>query len=127
MPSLVVNALREWQLQCPKGDLDLVFPSGAGKVESHSNVAQRGFGPIQRRAGVVISIEGIERPKYGLHSLRHGCASLWIESGMNAKRIQTLMGHSRITLTYDRYGHWFHDDVADQKAAEDIQFRLLGK
>ena len=26
---------------------------------------------------------------------------------MNAKRIQTLMGHSSITLTYDRYGHWF--------------------
>jgi hypothetical protein len=37
------------------------------------------------------------------------------------------MGHSSITLTYDRYGHWFADDVADQKAAEDIQFRLLGK
>jgi integrase len=45
----------------------------------------------------------------------------------NAKRIQTLMGHSSITLTYDRYGHWFADDAADQKAAEDIQFRLLGK
>jgi integrase len=127
VPSIVVNALREWQLQCPRGDLGLAFPSGAGKVESHSNVAQRGFEPIQRRAGVVISVEGVEKPKYGLHSLRHGCASLWIESGMNAKRIQILMGHSSITLTYDRYGHWFHDDVADQKAAEDIQFRLLGK
>ena len=46
---------------------------------------------------------------------------------MNAKRIQTLMGHSSITLTFDLYGHWFRDDVADQKAAEDIQFRLLGK
>jgi integrase len=136
MPTMVVNALREWRLLCPKGDPGLVFPSGAGNVESHSNVAQRGLEPILRRAGIVVLEDGldeegkpakIEKPKYGLHSLRHACASLWIESGMNAKRIQTLMGHSSITLTYDRYGHWFADGDADQKAAEDIQFRLLGK
>jgi integrase len=118
MPSMVVNALREWRLVCPKGELGLVLPSGAGRVESHSNISQRGLAPILRKAGV---------EKYGLHSLRHACASLWIESGMNAKRIQTLMGHSSIQLTFDRYGTWFVDDAADQKAAEDIQFRLLGK
>jgi integrase len=28
---LVLNALREWKLACPKGDLDLVFPNGLGK------------------------------------------------------------------------------------------------
>ena len=127
MPPMVANALREWRLLCPKGEHGLVFPSGAGNVESHSNVLQRGLEPILRRAGVVVSIEGIEKPKYGLHSLRHATASLWIESGMNAKRIQTLMGHSSIQITFDRYGHWFHDDVADQKAAEDIQLRLLGR
>lgn len=136
MPPMVVNALREWRLLCPKGELGLVFPSGAGKVESHSNVAQRGLEPILRKAGIVVLEDGfdangkpakMEKPKYGLHSLRHACASLWIESGMNAKRIQTLMGHSSITLTYDRYGHWFTDGAADQKTAEDIQLRLLGK
>jgi integrase len=119
MPPMVANALREWRLLCPKGELGLVFPSGAGNAESHSNVAQRGLEPILRAAGI--------KPKYGLHSLRHAAASLWIESGMNPKRIQTLMGHSTIQLTFDRYGHWFRDDVADQKAAEDIQIRLLGK
>ncbi len=112
-------------------------------MESHSNVAQRGLAPIQIAAGVTVLapvpddggkpiINNAGEPvvrevaKYGLHSLRHACASLWIESGMNAKRIQTLMGHSSITLTFDRYGHWFADGAADQKAAEDIQFRLLG-
>lgn len=30
---LVRNTLREWRLACPKGELDLVFPSGTGKVE----------------------------------------------------------------------------------------------
>jgi integrase len=136
MPPMVVNSLREWRLLCPKGALGLVFPSGAGNVESHSNVAQRGLEPILRTAGIVVMEDGldddgkpvkIEKPKYGLHSLRHAAASLWIQNGTNAKRIQTLMGHSSITLTYDRYGHWFTDEAADQKAAEDIQFRLLGK
>lgn len=136
MPSMVVNTLREWRLLCPRGEAGLVLPTGAGKVESHSNISQRGLAPILRKAGLVVWEDGLDdegkpvkvaKPKYGLHSLRHACASLWIESGMNAKRIQTLMGHSSITITFDRYGHWFADGAADQKAAEDIQVRLLGK
>jgi integrase len=65
--------------------------------------------------------------KHGMHALRHACASLWIENGMNPKRIQKLMGHSSIQMTFDIYGTWFRDDEADQKAAEDIQLRLLGR
>jgi integrase len=34
--------------------------------------------------------------RYGLHALRHACASLWIEQGHNPKQIQKLMGHSSI-------------------------------
>ena len=30
----VANTLKEWKLSCPRSDLDLVFPNGAGKVES---------------------------------------------------------------------------------------------
>ena len=46
---------------------------------------------------------------------------------MNPKRIQTLMGHATIKMTFDVYGHLFQDTGADQRAAEDIQLRLLGK
>jgi len=144
MPPMVVNALREWKLKCPKGDLGLVFPTGAGKVESHSNIVQRGFAPIQIAADIsvlepvldkmgnpIINNAGEpvmrEAAKYGMHALRHACASLWIENGMNAKRIQKLMGHSTIQMTFDTYGHLFTDAEGDQRAAEDIQFRLLGK
>jgi integrase len=142
-PPLVMNALREWRLVCPRGDLDLVFPSGAGKCESHSNVVKRGFEPIQRAAGVaeirpvlddagnpVLDEAGapkmLTEPRYGLHALRHAAASLWIEQGLNPKRIQTLMGHATIQMTFDTYGHLFRDNDADQRAAEDIQIRLLG-
>jgi integrase len=143
MPPMVVNALREWRLLCPKGDLGLVFPTGNGNVESHSNIVQRGFDPIQVSAGVVTMKEAKDKygqpifgedgkpstvpgGKYGLHSLRHTCASLWIENGMNPKRIQKLMGHSTIQMTFDTYGHLFTDAEGDQRAAEDIQVRLLG-
>jgi integrase len=40
-----------------------------------------------------------------LHSCRHSYASLMIAAGANAKAISTYMGHSSITITYDRYGH----------------------
>jgi integrase len=45
---------------------------------------------------------------------------------MNAKRIQKLMGHSTIQMTFDVYGHLFTDGEADQRAAEAIQLKLLG-
>ncbi|MDB5632324.1 MAG: hypothetical protein JWR49_1179, partial [Tardiphaga sp.] len=67
-----------------------------------------------------------DAPKYGMHSLRHACASLWIESGYNPKQIQKLMGHSSIKVTFDVYGHLFADDEADQRAAEDVQLKLMG-
>ena len=40
---IVVNTLREWKLACPKGEKGLVFPTGSGNVESHSNIAKRGL------------------------------------------------------------------------------------
>jgi integrase len=113
-------------------------------VESHSNLFDRDFGPIQLAAGVSIiaqakddagkpAVDAAGAPimvaagKYGLHALRHACASLWIESGYNPKQIQRLMGHSSIKVTFDVYGHLFADADADQRAAENVQARLLGK
>jgi integrase len=41
----------------------------------------------------------------GLHEARHTYASLMIASGVNAKALSTYLGHSSVTITYDRYGH----------------------
>lgn len=41
----------------------------------------------------------------GLHEARHTFASLMIAAGVNAKALSTYMGHSSVTITYDRYGH----------------------
>lgn len=45
----------------------------------------------------------------GLHACRHTYASLMIAAGVSAKALQTFMGHSSITTTYDRYGHLMPD------------------
>src|SRR5437868_15176035 len=75
LPPMVVNALREWKLACPKGGLDLVFPDSRGRVESHPNIVQRALHPVQIAAGVT---DRNGRAKYtGLHALRHFYASWW--------------------------------------------------
>jgi integrase len=118
MSPIVVNTLREWRLSCPKGNLGLVFPNGAGNVENHANIVERGFFPLQQRTGLV---DEAGKPKYGFHALRHFAASLWIEQNFSPKRLQALLGHSSIAMTFDRYGHLFpslEDDHAKLAAAE---------
>ena len=118
MSPMVVNALREWRLACPKGVSGIVFPNGNGNVENHANIANRGFYALQLAVGIVDS-EG--KPKYGLHALRHFFASWAIEQGFSAKRVQALLGHSSIQMTFDVYGHLFpslEDDHAKFAAGE---------
>ena len=124
---MVANTLREWKLQCPNGEF--VFPTGTGAIERHSNIIARGFKPAQITAGVVTA-DG--KPKYtGLHSLRHFYAS-WcinrVEDGglaLTPKMVQHRLGHSKIAMTMDRYGHLFPngDDGAAMAAAEKALFR----
>jgi len=111
MSPMVVNVLREWRLACPRlragegdgeGRLWLVLSNGKGKIESHANLF-RGFYALQRATGVVTA-EG--KPKYGLHALRHFFAS-WAIERFSPKRVQALLGHSSIQMTFDTYGHLF--------------------
>jgi len=118
MSPMVVSALREWRLACPKGPLNLVFPNDIGKVASHGNIAARAWEPLQTAAGLV-DAEG--KPKYGLHALRHFFASWAIDQGFSPKKVQALMGHSGIQITFDTYGHLFpslEDDHAKFAAGE---------
>ena len=118
MSPMVVNALREWKLACPNGPLNIVFANGLGKIETHSNLVNRGWFTTQIAAGVV---DADGRPKYAFHSLRHFAASWLIEQGFSPKRLQSLLGHSAIAMTFDRYGHLFpslEDDHAKFAAGE---------
>jgi integrase len=127
---IVVNTLREWQLACPRlaGDgeprLRFVFPDGHGNIDAHHNIHRStGLGRVQRDAGLTTDARA---PKYGLHSLRHTAASLFIEQGFTPKRVQALMGHSSIGMTFDTYGHLWPSAEDDQAAMAQVQARLLG-
>jgi integrase len=54
-----------------------------------------------------------------LHECRHTYASLMIAAGVAAKPLQSYMGHSSITTTYDRYGHLMPD--AESTSAVQLQ------
>jgi integrase len=45
------------------------------------------------------------------HELRHTAASLAIASGASVKGVQSMLGHASATLTLDRYGHLFGDEL----------------
>ena len=46
LTSMATAELRRWRFACPKGELDLVFPSPSGSVVSHACILKDGFGPI---------------------------------------------------------------------------------
>jgi integrase len=117
MPGALVSELKRWKIACPLGELDLVFPSGAGNPENHGNVLRRGFYPALRRAGL---------RQVRFHDLRHCYASLLIANNEHPKRIQALMGHSSIKVTFDIYGHLMRD-INDGVAARLADLALGSK
>jgi integrase len=72
---------------------------------------QQTLQPAAKAAGIV----GLKP-----HELRHTCASLAIAAGANVKVLQTLLGHKTATLTLDRYGHLFPDDLGRIADAFDV-------
>jgi integrase len=50
---------------------------------------------------------------------------LFIEQGWNAKKVQTVMGHSSIQVTFDVYGHLWQDTKSDLEAMAQLEARLL--
>ena len=120
---MLINALRQWRSPCPAGELGLVFPNGAGNVESLPNIVKRVWNPLQVKCKIVT--EG-GKARYGFHTIRHAAASLFIAHlGWTPKRVQAVLGHSSITMTFDRYGHLFEDREDDQRALQKLEAAIV--
>lgn len=118
MSPLVASMLKDWQARCPKGDLNLDFPNGAGNIEGGSNIYHRVFKPLMNSCDLV---DADGKPMFGFRSLRHAAASLLIEQGWTPRKIQVLLGHSSINMSFDVYGHLFHnleEDIAQMAKME---------
>src|SRR5262249_9805541 len=55
--------LKKWRLQCPKGELDLVFPTAKGLPQHRSRILRSVLRPTLKQAEIT-------RPAH-LHTLRH--------------------------------------------------------
>lgn len=112
--------------------LDLVFPSRRGAILSTASIHKECWRPLQLLNGMVKPNSVSENfpdgePLYTFHSLRHAAASLFIEQGWSPKKVQKVMGHSSITVTYDTYGHLWPSDADDRASMAEIEDRLLGR
>lgn len=135
IPPMAVNTLREWKLQCPTSESNLVFPTSTGGADSHGNIVTRGLQPAFIAAGITTDSgekdakgNPILKAKYtGMHCLRHWFAS-WcinrkVDGGLELtpKMVQQRMGHSSIAQTMDTYGHLFPEtDEAESLAAAEV-------
>jgi integrase len=77
-------------------DKGLVFASQTGKTMSASNVVNRHYRPLLKRARL---------PRMRLHALRHTCATLLLTKGVHPKYVQELLGHANISITLGTYSH----------------------
>lgn len=85
----------------------LVFASEAGGIINPSNLRNRSFTRLPRRAGLP--------PDTRFHDLRHTCATLLLSRNVNPKVVSEMLGHATIAITLDTYSHVLPD--MQEKAA----------
>lgn len=76
----------------------LVFASETGGIINPSNLRNRSFARLLRRAG--LSGQGVR-----FHDLRHTCATLLLSKNINPKIVSEMLGHATIAITLDTYSH----------------------
>jgi integrase len=82
----------------------LVFATKTGTLINPSNLRNRSFKPLLKRAGL---------REICFHGLRHTCATLLLSQGTHPKLVQELLGHATVAMTLDTYSH-FLPSMGDQ-------------
>jgi integrase len=82
---------------------------GGAILPHHLNAPSSGYWPALCRAAGLLSENG-RTPKFPLHRLRHVAVSLWLEGGLDAMHVKTMVGHESISTTIDIYGHLFPEN-----------------
>jgi integrase len=76
-----------------------VFPGADGGPMKLPNFRRNRWTPALRRSDLNESLR--------IHDMRHTTASLLINRGLHPKIVQEHLGHSSISITFDRYGHLY--------------------
>lgn len=75
-------------------------------------------GAVNRDIEKICSKAGMER--FAVHAFRDTFATRAIESGMQPKTLQAILGHSTINMTMEIYAHVMEDTKRDQMAAIEV-------
>lgn len=104
IPTLVETLQNHYESQGQPALDDLVFPNSNGNPKDRTNLANREFKRVLRKACL--------RP-IRFHDLRHSYACLCIASGMHVKGLQHAMGHKSIETTFNTYAHLLPDSYSN--------------
>jgi integrase len=115
IPAFLRDLMGERLEQIPSEPDALVFTEADGQPLRNSRFHRRVWGPAVRTAGLH---EGLR-----IHDLRHTCAALLIAHRAGPKEIQAQLGHASITMTFDRYGHLFPENLERLAEALDATYR----
>jgi integrase len=99
MPAVVAQAVGGY-----RSGSDLLFPDERVGYLRVTNWHRRTFAPAAIDAGLAPA-------PLRVHDLRHSAASLMIRSGASVKAVKAALGHATATMTLDRYGHLFPDEL----------------
>ena len=91
----------------------LIFATEGGTIVNPSNLRNRSFKPLLKRA----DLQPIR-----FHDLRHTCATLLLSKSVNPKVVSEMLGHASISITLDIYSHLLPD--MQEKAIEALEEML---
>lgn len=106
LPETATKALLQHKKKMlAEGHVNWVFCDASGGLLRRSNFSRRQWKPLLTEANKKLP-EGKRIPsRFRFHDLRHTAASLRLLQGDHPKVIQELLGHSKIAVTLDLYGH----------------------
>lgn len=119
-----VRKVLEWVAsEAPKPLSGFVLHNGRdGSPVLVGSLSTTTWNPMMKAAGLALP-DG--RPKYSIHIMRHAAASMLIQQGLDAFVLKGIMGHSKVSMTYDIYGHLFADDDRGAAAVHAAADRIL--
>ena len=98
----------------PKEQNDYLFVTKFN-TPLNSQIYSDAIRAVIREINIMRSVEN-EMPNFSGHTLRHTFATRCFEAGVEAKVVQSYLGHASLKMTMDLYTH-----VTDDKSSLDIE------
>lgn len=107
IPMVLMPYLAALKLAAEPG-VELAFPSDTATTEYRDTYAATNRARAAWKAAGLTGYDHLTP-----HACRHTFASVMIAAGYNIKKVSTYMGHSKVEITWNRYGHLYPDAVAE--------------